>query len=118
MIFRAASFIATSTWTILFASASIAEFFKAEPHAASLFKMILAPAAYDESRMEKVEKVNIPQISNFSVVIPDRSLVPLGNEMFLLDFPAGRNLLDERGTEPLLVQGMPNYLAAHRTTTP
>ena len=71
MIFRATTFIATSTWAILFLSVSIAEVLKAEPHAASLLKIILAPAAYDESRMEKVEKVNVPQIS-FFVVIPDR----------------------------------------------
>jgi hypothetical protein len=46
-----------------------------------------------------------------SVVIPG---FLFGIEVFLLDFPAGQNLLDARGIEPV----MPNSLAAHRTTTP
>uniref|UniRef100_A0A914C9R2 Uncharacterized protein n=1 Tax=Acrobeloides nanus TaxID=290746 RepID=A0A914C9R2_9BILA len=84
-IFTAAAFIATSTWTILFASASIAEFFKAEPHAASLFKMILAPAAYDESRIEKVEKEITGEIEsqNISFAYPTRPNVTVANHLTL-----------------------------------
>uniref|UniRef100_A0A914E7M2 Uncharacterized protein n=1 Tax=Acrobeloides nanus TaxID=290746 RepID=A0A914E7M2_9BILA len=84
-IFTATTFISTSTMTILFASASIAEFFKAEPHAASLFKIILAPAAYDESRMEKVEKEIIGEIEsqNITFAYPTRPNVNVANHLLL-----------------------------------
>uniref|UniRef100_A0A914E6C6 Uncharacterized protein n=2 Tax=Acrobeloides nanus TaxID=290746 RepID=A0A914E6C6_9BILA len=84
-IFTATAFIATSTWTILFASASIVEFFKAEPHAASLFKMILVPAAYDESRMDKVEKEITGEIEsqNITFAYPTRPNVNVANHLTL-----------------------------------
>lgn len=59
-VFRASTFISISSFTILFASSSIADFFKAEPHAASLFRIVLASTENEDEKPTDQDKVGLP----------------------------------------------------------